>query len=301
VVWVEPCPAVADQCRSYNLQGGGLPRVNQDGVQAQTTTAGGPLPAMRMIPKALHELETSTTVAAAEKRGGLHPGVDDVGVAGRARRQLPDTHDAGSCTLREGNRSLVLLGPGGPSVVGSAQGRPPVKAHRGHEPRRVSGVPPGVDQRGVHVLAGGQRTTLGEAPAALAAEHEEALCRADQRGGRQSARILRRRRRSGFWEAPITESGAHSAPTDPGRARGNLLSTGRCTSFHAQTFRGHGEDLDGLGVKLRQERTHRPRCVSPARQSTMATSGMGIQPPNWGEIPPRPGPWAPGRHVHRKA
>ena len=110
-------------------QGVGLPGIDQDGVQAQAPTAGSPLRTVRVVPQALHELEAPAAVAAAEQGSGLHAGVDDVGLVDRAGDKLPDAGNAGPCALRECDRGLVLLGPGGPGVVRAAEGRTPVEAH----------------------------------------------------------------------------------------------------------------------------------------------------------------------------
>jgi hypothetical protein len=170
----------------------GVPGVDQDGVQAQATAAGEPLATVRVVPEPLHELEAPPSVAAPEQGRGLDAGVDDVGIIDRAWSKLPDAGDARSCPLRKCDRSLVLLGPGGPGVLRAAEGRAPVEAHRCHEPDGVHGVPPRVEQRGVDALTGEQGAALGEGGASLAREHKEAFRGADQSRGRDAPAILRR-------------------------------------------------------------------------------------------------------------
>ena len=130
-------------------------RVHEHGVQAHPASARLPLRAVRVVPQPTDQLERAPAVVAAEQRRRLDTGVEHVGLVGRAGRQLPDPCQRGVGAFREAQRCLLVLGPRRPEVVGAAQHRPPVVAHRpGEQPRRAAAR---VDARRVDLLAGEHR------------------------------------------------------------------------------------------------------------------------------------------------
>ena len=123
---------------------------------------------------ASHEREGAAAVVAAEQRRRLDAGVEDVGLVGGARRQLPDASQGGVAAGGEGERGPLVLGPGGSEVVGAPQDGTPVVADRADEQPGARAA--GVDARRVHLLAGERRSGQLEVVAsARRGEREEAL------------------------------------------------------------------------------------------------------------------------------
>ena len=143
-------------------------------MEAEPAAARLPPRPVGVVPQPLHEREGAAPVVAAEQRRRLDAGVEDVGLVGGARCQLPDAGQGGVAPGREGERGPLVLGPGGSEVVGAAQDGPPVVADRADEQPGARAT--GVDAGRVHLFAGERRSGHLEVVAsARRGEREEPL------------------------------------------------------------------------------------------------------------------------------
>ena len=149
-VLVARCPgepvvvaAVHPACRDGDVHALGICRVEQDGVQAQTTGARIPLAALRVVVQALHQRPALAAVGGLEQGSRLHAGIKHARLAGASGGDVPHLDQRLGC-LGEGSpgegffhragrsagfgrarqrRVDVCLRPGLAQVVGVVRGR----------------------------------------------------------------------------------------------------------------------------------------------------------------------------------
>ena len=109
--------AVHARCRDGNEEPFRIRRVDEDRVQAHASPARHPLGPMRMIPQAAHQREGTAAVVAAEQRGRLDAGVEDLGLIRGTRRQLPDPSQRRTGVVGERQRGVILLSPRGAEII----------------------------------------------------------------------------------------------------------------------------------------------------------------------------------------
>ncbi len=152
-------------------------RVREDRVDRLAAEAGAPLRPVRVVPQRPDELEGLAPVLGAEERGGLGPGVHDVGLRGATRPQLPHLLHAGAGVLGQDHDVRGLL-PGLAQVVGAVDVGAPVRragAHQQPGPATAS-----VDHAGVDLLHQEPRLLPGPGEAVVRPADPEPLAGSHQ-------------------------------------------------------------------------------------------------------------------------
>src|ERR1700733_7938652 len=109
--------------------------MREDGMETGTAATGFPTRPVGVIPEAFDEGKALATIVRSEERMRFDTRVDNVGLLGRRRLDLPDTGHRCVAALRKADRRLGWFGPGLAEIVGVGEQRPPVP---GTDPREDS-------------------------------------------------------------------------------------------------------------------------------------------------------------------
>src|ERR1700733_6114717 len=104
--------------------------MREDGMETGTAATGFPTRPVGVIPEAFDEGKALATIVRSEERMRFDTRVDNVGLLGRRRLDLPDTGHGGVAPLRKADRRLGGVGPGFSEIGGGGEEPAPAPGTR---------------------------------------------------------------------------------------------------------------------------------------------------------------------------